>query len=175
MPSKLALEHRRRQEKEAEETEMWSNIESQIEIEESAKRNIEMKQKQKQQLAGKSLDAESSVEVWNKLGIDAPIKPVKREEPPPIIIDKDNDIASNNDSEELVPKEPDWELVDKMAKLSEPVEGVPEAPDLQELSNPDSDDENQSTQTEAGWADDWWYRHFSAHSIRSSEMQEAHP
>ena len=155
MPSKFAIEYIQRQKKEAEETEMWANIESQIELEETSKRDFEMKQKQKQQLAGKSLDQESSVEVWNKLGIDAPIKPVKREEPPPVILEKDNKVSLNHESGKLVPEAPDWELVDKMAKLSDPVEGVPEAPDLQELSNPDSNDNNQPLQDEAGWADDW--------------------
>ena len=31
-------------------------------------------------------------------------------------------------------EEPDWELIEKMSKLSEPVEGVPDAPDLDKLS-----------------------------------------
>ena len=153
MPSKWAIEYFYRQQKEAEEAEMWSSIESQIEAEESAKREFEMKQEQKQQLAGKSLDEEKSAEVWNKLGIDAPIKPVKREEPPPVILE--NDKISNDESGEPVPEAPDWELADKMAKLSQPVEGVPEAPDLEELSSQDSDGQKQSDDAEAGWADDW--------------------
>ena len=46
MPSKWAIEYFYRQQKEAEEAEMWSSIESQIEAEESAKREFEMKQEQ---------------------------------------------------------------------------------------------------------------------------------
>jgi hypothetical protein len=42
-----------------------------------------------------------------------------------------------------------------MSKLSEPVEGVPEAPDLEELSSPSSTKENEAGETQAGWADDW--------------------
>lgn len=159
MPSKFAIEHIQRQKKEAEETEMWANIESQIELEESSKREFEIKQKQKQQLVGKSLDEESSVEVWNKLGIDAPLKPVKREEPPPVSLESDSrvetEISLSSDVEKSVPEAPDWELVDKMSKLSEPVEGVPEAPDLEELSKTDEIDGTKPEKTQAGWADDW--------------------
>ena len=159
MPSKWALEYRQRQQKEAEEAEMWASIESRVEAEEFSKREFEMKQKQKQQLVGKSLDEESSAEVWNKLGIDAPIKPVKREEPPPVILDNDSrvetEISSSSDVEKPVSEAPDWELVDKMSKLSKPVEGVPEAPDLEELSKIDEVDGTEPDKTLAGWADDW--------------------
>ena len=159
MPSKWALEHRQRQQKEAQEAEMWASIESRVEAEESSKRDFEMKQKQKHQLAGKSLDEDQSVDVWNKLGIDAPITPVKREQPPPVNLENDSEgkteKSSNGDVVKPVPEEPDWELVDKMAKLSEPVEGVPGAPDLEELSSMVEADETDSGQTKAGWADDW--------------------
>ena len=35
------------------------------------------------------------------------------------------------------PEAPDWELVEKMSNLDKPVEGVPEAPDLDILSEED--------------------------------------
>ena len=159
MPSKWALEHRQRQQKEAQEAEMWASIESRVEAEESSKRDFEMKQKQKHQLAGKSLDEDQSVDVWNKLGIDAPITPVKREQPPLVSLENDSEgeteKSSNSDAGKPVPEAPDWELVDKMAKLSKPVEGVPEAPDLEELSSMDEGDETEPEPTQAGWADDW--------------------
>ena len=159
MPSKWALEYRQRQEKEAQEAEMWASIESRVEAEESSKRDFEMKQKQKHQLAGKSLDEDQSVDVWNKLGIDAPIAPVKREQPPPVSLENNSEgeteKPSNSNVGKLVPEAPDWELVDKMAKLSEPVEGVPEAPDLEELSSTDEGVETEPEPTQAGWTDDW--------------------
>jgi hypothetical protein len=159
MPSKWALEYRQRQQKEAQEAEMWASIESRVEAEESSKRDFEMKQKQKHQLAGKSLDEDQSVDVWNKLGIDAPIAPVKREQPPPVSLENniegETEKPSNSNVGKLVPEAPDWELVDKMAKLSEPVEGVPEAPDLEELSSMDEGVETEPEPPQAGWADDW--------------------
>lgn len=138
---------------------MWASIESRVEAEESSKRDFEMKQKQKHQLAGKSLDEDQSVDVWNKLGIDAPIAPVKREQPPPVSLENNSEgeteKPSNSNVGKLVPEAPDWELVDKMAKLSEPVEGVPEAPDLEELSSMDEGVETEPEPPQAGWADDW--------------------
>ena len=159
MPSKWALEYRQRQEKEAQEAEMWASIESRVEAEESSKRDFEMKQKQKHQLAGKSLDEDQSVDVWNKLGIDAPIAPVKREEPTPVSLETGSAVPTENllntNVGKSVPKAPDWELINQMSKLSEPVEGVPEAPDLEELSSPSGTKENEAGETQAGWADDW--------------------
>ena len=38
-----------------------------------------------------------------------------------------------------------------MSNLSEPLEGVPDAPDLEELS----DEELESKEEDSGWADDW--------------------
>ena len=35
------------------------------------------------------------------------------------------------------PDAPDWELVEKMSNLDKPMEGVPEAPDLDILSDDD--------------------------------------
>ena len=136
MPSKFALEVLRRKEIEAEEAEMWAGIEAQVEAEETARREFEMKQKEKQERAGKSLDETQSADVWNKLGIDVPVQPVEREIAPPVVeqleaevmdLTLDNALKSSN------PDEPDWELVQKMSKLDKPIEGIPEAPDLEEL------------------------------------------
>ena len=159
MPSKWALEYRQRQEKEAEEAEMWASIESRVEAEESSKRDFEMKQKQKHQLAGKPLGEDQSVDVWNKLGIDTPITPVKKEEPAPVSLEtvsvEPTENLLNSNAGKTVPKAPDWELIDKMSKLSEPVEGVPEAPDLEELSSKNGTEDNGAEKTQSGWADDW--------------------
>lgn len=136
MPSKFALEVLRRKEIEAEEAEMWAGIEAQVEAEETARREFEMKQKEKQERAGKSLDETQSADIWNKLGIDVPVQPVEREIAPLIVeqqeieaidLTMDNALKSNN------PDEPDWELVQKMSKLDKPIEGIPEAPDLDRL------------------------------------------
>ena len=136
MPSKFALEVLRRKEIEAEEAEMWAGIEAQVEAEETARREFEMKQKEKQERAGKSLDETQSADAWNKLGIDVPVQPVEREIAPSVVeqpeaevmdLTLDNALKSNN------PDEPDWELVQKMSKLDKPIEGIPEAPDLEEL------------------------------------------
>ena len=137
MPSKFALEVLRRKEIEAEGAEMWAGIEAQVEAEETARREFEMKQKEKQESAGKSLDETQSADVWNKLGIDVPVQPVEREIAPPVVeqleaevmdLTLDNALKSSN------PDEPDWELVQKMSKLDKPIEGIPEAPDLDRLS-----------------------------------------
>lgn len=153
MPSKWALEILQQRENDEQEAEMWAGIESQVEAEKNEKRELEMKQKEKQERAGKSLDADESVDVWNKLGIDVPIEPVKREEPPPVVIENSSEIVDSyvesENSEK--PEEPDWELVEKMSNLSEPLEGVPDAPDLEELS----DEELESKEEDSGWADDW--------------------
>ena len=138
MPSKFALEVLRRREIEAEEAEMWAGIEAQVEAEETARREFEIKQKEKQERAGKSLDETQSAEVWNKLGIDVPIQPVEREIAPPIVEEKETGVIEltldNALKPSKSPEEPDWELVQKMSKLDKPVEGIPEAPDLDSLS-----------------------------------------
>ena len=134
MPSKFAIEYFKQKQRDAEEEEMWVGIESQIEAEEKSKLEFEMKQREKQQAAGKTLDPEESAEVWNKLGIDVPIQPVKREEAPPVVLE--NTVLANPSKNT---EEPDWELVDKMSKLAEPVEGIPDAPDLEQLSKEESE------------------------------------
>tara|TARA_A100001388_G_C28743206_1_gene487985 strand:+ start:706 stop:1224 length:519 start_codon:yes stop_codon:yes gene_type:complete len=137
MPSKFALEVLRRKEIEAEEAKMWAGIEAQVEAEEVARREFEMKQKEKQERAGKSLDEIQSAEVWNKLGIDVPIQPVEREIAPQIVEKKETEAIELTLDNALKPSkspdEPDWELVQKMSKLDKPVEGVPEALDLDSL------------------------------------------
>jgi len=138
MPSKFALEVLRRKEIEAEEAEMWAGIEAQVEAEETARREFEMKQKEKQERAGKSMDEAQSAEVWNKLGIDVPIQPVEREVAPTIAEEKETEAVELTLDNALKPSqspdEPDWELVQKMSKLDKPVEGIPDAPDLDRLS-----------------------------------------
>ena len=138
MPSKFALEVLRRKEIEAEEAEMWAGIEAQVEAEETARREFEMRQKEKQERAGKSMDEAQSAEVWNKLGIDVPIQPVEREVAPTIAEEKETEVAEltldNVLKPSQSPEEPDWELVQKMSKLDKPVEGIPDAPDLDRLS-----------------------------------------
>ena len=137
MPSKFALEVLRRKEFEAEEAEMWAGIEAQVEAEETARREFEMKQKEKQERAGKSLDETQSADVWNKLGIDVPVQPVEREIAPPVVEQQEAevmDLTLDNALKSSNPDEPDWELVQKMSKLDKPIEGIPEAPDLDRLS-----------------------------------------
>tara|TARA_B100000405_G_C16382279_1_gene299731 strand:+ start:165 stop:464 length:300 start_codon:yes stop_codon:yes gene_type:complete len=96
-----------------------------------------MKQKEKQERAGKSLDETQSADVWNKLGIDVPVQPVEREIAPPVVEQQEAevmDLTLDNALKSSNPDEPDWELVQKMSKLDKPIEGIPEAPDLDRLS-----------------------------------------
>ena len=141
MPSKFAIETMRQQKKDAAEARIWSSIEAKVQAEENAKQALEIRQREKQESAGKSLDAEQSADVWNKLGIDTPIQPVERVEAPPVVLEKsestieltmDNALKLDNK-----PDAPDWELVEKMSNLDKPMEGVPEAPDLDILSDDD--------------------------------------
>ena len=138
MPSKFALEVLRRKEIEAEEAEMWAGIEAQVEAETAAKREFEMKQREKQERAGKVLDESQSTEVWNKLGIDVPIQPVEREVAPSVVVQQEsqgNELTMDNALKSKGNQsEPDWELVQKMSNLDKPIEGIPEAPDLDQLS-----------------------------------------
>ena len=138
MPSKFALEVLRRKEIEAEEAEMWAGIEAQVEADTAAKREFEMKQREKQERAGKVLDDSQSTEAWNKLGIDVAIHPVAREVAPPVVVQQDSQGIDLTMENALKSKgnqsEPDWELVQKMSNLDKPIEGIPEAPDLDQLS-----------------------------------------
>ena len=88
MPSKFAIETMRQQRKDAAEARMWASIEEKVQAEEDARQALEIRQREKQESAGKSLDAEQSADVWNKLGIDTPIQPVERVEAPPVVLEK---------------------------------------------------------------------------------------
>ena len=141
MPSKFAIETLRQQKEDAAEARMWASIEAKVQAEEDARREWDIRQKEKQENSGKSLNAEQSADVWNKLGIDTPIQPVEREESPPVLIDKKEEVIQltmdNAFDLKDKPKAPDWELVKKMSKLDKPVEGVPGAPDLDTLLDND--------------------------------------
>ena len=141
MPSKFAIETMRQQKKDAAEARMWSSIEAKVQAEEDARQALEIRQREKQESAGKSLDAEQSADVWNKLGIDTPIQPVERIEAPPVILEKSEptiELTMDNALKlDTKPEAPDWELVEKMSNLDKPMEGVPEAPDLDILSDED--------------------------------------
>ena len=93
--------------------------------------------KDKLDRACKSLDENQCSEVWNKLGIEVPIQPVEREIAPQIVEKKETEAIELTLDNALKPSkspdEPDWELVQKMSKLDKPVEGVPEALDLDSL------------------------------------------
>ena len=141
MPSKFAIESMHMQKKDAAEARMWASIEAKVQAEEEARQEFEIRQREKHETSGKSLDAEQSADVWNKLGIDGPIQPVERVEAPPVVLEKSEptiDLTMENALKlEQKPDAPDWELVEKMSNLDKPVEGVPEAPDLDTLSNND--------------------------------------
>ena len=141
MPSKFALETMRQQKKDAAEARMWSSIEAKVQAEEDARQALEIRQREKQESSGKSLDAEQSADVWNKLGIDTPIQPVQRVEAPPVVLEKSESTIELTMENALKldnkPDAPDWELVEKMSNLDKPMEGVPEAPDLGILSGDD--------------------------------------
>jgi len=141
MPSKFAIETMRQQKKDAAEARMWSSIEAKVQAEEDARQALEIRHREKKESAGKSLDAEQSADIWNKLGIDTPIQPVERVEAPPVVLGKSEptiDLTMDNAlKSDKKPDAPDWELVEKMSNLDKPFEGVPEAPDLDILSNGD--------------------------------------
>ena len=141
MPSKFAIETLRQQKEDAAEARMWASVEAKVRAEEDARREWDIRQREKEEKSGKSLNAEQSAEVWNKLGIDTPIQPVEREEATPVVIEKEEEVIQltmdNAFDLKDKPNAPDWELVKKMSKLDKPVEGVPEAPDLDTLLDND--------------------------------------
>jgi hypothetical protein len=140
LPSKSALAIFAQREKDSEEAMLWTKIEVQVAAETKERREYEMKQREKQEMLGKSLTESEASEVWNSLGIDVPIQPVEREEAPPVII------RSTNQNEE-----PDWELIEKIRKIGQPVEGVPEAPDLELMIR----QKQSETVVNSDWAADW--------------------
>jgi len=127
MPSKWVIADKKRRKEEEEEAEMWAKIENQIAKETTSQREFEMLRKQKQESAGKSLNEVESSDAWTKLGIHVPLNPVGKKEISEVIIEEK--IQANEQS----PSAPDWELIDRMSKLSEPLEGIPYAPDLELL------------------------------------------
>ena len=135
LPSKRALALMEQEAEESHEKAMWATIEAQVEAEKQAAREYEMKQKAKQESAGRTLDDDESADAWTKLGIDIPIQPVAKVEAPPVVLS--NPVEEVPEEEESASKveEPDWELVARMENLSNPLEGVPEAPDLIILDN----------------------------------------
>ena len=140
LPSKFALETIRRQKQEAEEAEMWAGIEAQVQADEDEKRKLEIKRMERETAAGWSLDESESAAAWNKLGIDAPVQPVERVIAPQVVKEEETEIIEltlDNALKSGSPDEPDWELKDKMSNLDKPTEGVPEAPDLDELTEND--------------------------------------
>jgi len=157
LPSKRAIAYFLRKEEEEKEQQMWATIEAKVEAEKHAQIEFEMKQKAKQEASGKSLAEDESESAWASLGIDVPIQPVEREEAPPVVLEDES-----SKSEEAV-DEPDWELVQRLENLSEPVEGVPEAPDLEKMnenqSSEISDEETMSKESEekgSSWWEDSW-------------------
>ena len=139
MPSKFAIEIIKRRKEEAEESKMWAVIEAQVQAEEDKKRQLDVRQKEKAAAAGKSLDIDRSVAAWNKLGIEvnADIKQDKKETSENLEkahvkfeLTMENALKLNENAEE-----PDWELIEKMSNLGQPIEGVPEAPDLDYYEN----------------------------------------
>ena len=134
MPSKFAIEIIKRRKEEAEESKMWAVIGAQVQAEEDKKRQLDVRQKEKAAAAGKSLEINQSVAVWNKLGIEVNSDTIVKgkaasdnlEKPPAKFeLTMENALKLNEKAEE-----PDWELIEKMSNLGQPVEGVPEAPDL---------------------------------------------
>ena len=94
-----------------------------------------------QEKSGKSLSEGESETAWAALGIDVPINPVEREQPPKIETqEKQNEepsILLTQPEPEKNTQAPDWELVAKLSNLDQPVEGVPEAPDLEAVQQTD--------------------------------------
>ena len=137
LPSKFALETIRRQKQEDEEAEMWAGIEAQVQAAEDEKRKSEIKRMERETAAGWSLDEGESAAAWNKLGIDAPVQPVERVIAAAIVEEQETEVIEltlENALKSGNPDEPDWELIEKMSNLDKPTEGVPEAPDLDELT-----------------------------------------
>ena len=130
MPSKLAIESLKRRKEEAKEAELWGKIESQIEYEKRNQKDFFDRQKMKEDNSGKSMNAVEAANAWSKLGVDSPLEPVKkaeRIETKTSVESLSKDITHSQNSVE----EPDWELIKRMSELSEPVDGVPKAPDLE--------------------------------------------
>jgi len=133
LPSKRALELMKQSEEEAIESRMWQSVDAQVEAEKQIAREIEMKRKENQEKSGKSLSKGESDSAWAALGIEAPIQPVERNVVSQVSTQSDENSESDTIQVENNQQEPDWELIEKMSNLDKPVEGVPEAPDLDSL------------------------------------------
>jgi len=133
LPSKRAQELMKQSEEEAIESRMWQSVEAQVEAEKQMAREIEMKRKENQEKSGKSLSKGESDSAWAALGIEAPIQPVERNVVSQVSTQSDENSESDSVQFENNRQEPDWELIEKMSNLDKPVEGVPEAPDLDSL------------------------------------------
>tara|TARA_Y100000022_G_C13127785_1_gene318914 strand:+ start:249 stop:749 length:501 start_codon:yes stop_codon:yes gene_type:complete len=133
LPSKRALELMKQSEEEAIESRMWQSVDAQVEAEKQIAREIEMKRKENQEKSGKSLSKGESDSAWAALGIEAPIQPVERNVVSQVSTQSDENSESDKIQVENNQQEPDWELIEKMSNLDKPVEGVPEAPDLDSL------------------------------------------
>ena len=133
LPSKRALELMKQSEEEAIESRMWQSVDAQVEAEKQIAREIEMKRKENQEKSGKSLSKGESDSAWAALGIEAPIQPVERNVVSQVSTQSDENSESDSVQVENNQQEPDWELIEKMSNLDKPVEGVPEAPDLDSL------------------------------------------
>lgn len=144
LPSKRAVALMEREAEEGHEKAMWASIEAQVEAEKQTVREYEMKQKAKQDSAGRTLDDAESDDAWIKLGIDIPIQPVAKVEAPPVVLSKPAEEVPEEEEPTSQTEEPDWELVERMEKLSNPLEGVPEAPDLNVLDNEQMDEPVQA-------------------------------
>jgi hypothetical protein len=140
LPSKRAVALLEREAEEGHEKAMWASIEAQVEAEKQTVREYEMKQKAKQDSAGRTLDDAESDDAWTKLGIDIPMQPVAKVEAPPVVLSKPVEEVPEEEEPTSQTEEPDWELVERMEKLSNPLEGVPEAPDLNVLNNEQMDE-----------------------------------
>ena len=135
LPSKRAVALMEREAEEGHEKAMWASIEAQVEAEKQIAREFEMKQKAKQESVGRTLDKEESAGAWTKLGIDIPMQPVAKVEASPVVLSNPVEEVPDDEESASQVEEPDWELVSRMEKLSNPLEGVPEAPDLHALDN----------------------------------------
>ena len=135
LPSKRAVALMKREAEESHEKAMWATIEAQVEAEKQVVREYEMKQKAKQESVGRTLDEEESTDAWTKLGIDIPIQAVAKVEASPVVLSNPVEEVPEGEETSSQVEEPDWELVSRMEKLSYPLEGVPEAPDLHVLDN----------------------------------------
>jgi hypothetical protein len=150
-PSKRTQELMKQSKEEAAEARMWQSIEAQVEAEQARVREIEMKRKENQEKSGRPLSEGESETAWAALGIDVPMNPVDRELPPKIKTqekqDEEPSILLTQPEPPKNTQPPDWELVAKLSNLNQPIEGVPEAIDLDAIHE-ESETDSDETPTE---------------------------